>query len=271
MTDSWWLKVKRAEKHMAEIGRAAGRYAERHPYEIERIRQPASKHNIHRVKLHITEQPNSMIAVMLGDFVHNLRSALDHAIVASVPARRRNSASFQVLLEDVWAKDGRKYKVRDPKQRKAFRTATRGLSPEAMAVVKRAQPYNGAEPSHHVFAIISRLENADKHRKLIVVGAGLDDALLTTSFRGRTLRRPQVGLHQFLEDGAEIQSRLPSVIRPPLRDSEVDVQLDGTAVIQVKVTTPGGNKSPYTYRLSEIMLTCLTSTRAFLRVMDEAR
>src|SRR4030042_881086 len=101
--NDWWLKVKRAEKHMVDINQEAIRYASRNPYDITRIRLPDSQKQI-RYRFHITEQPDPMIAVMLGDFVHNLRSALDYIIVACVPKQCRKHASFPIQSQDIFAK-----------------------------------------------------------------------------------------------------------------------------------------------------------------------
>ncbi len=141
MVASWWLKVKRAEQHMVEIEREARDYANRHPYEFVRIRYPERERKV-GYRVHITEQPDSMIAVMIGDFVHNLRSALDHIVVASVPSERQKSASFPILYEDIWAKgtDG-EYVVKDKKRRENFETSVTGLDANARALVIRAQPY----------------------------------------------------------------------------------------------------------------------------------
>ena len=104
MTDSWWLKVKRAQKHMIDIYREARRYAGSQPYEFTRLRRPNRQRQV-AYRVRITEQPDPMLAVMLGDFVHNLRTALDHVIVACVPRQRQKSASFPILYEDIWARD----------------------------------------------------------------------------------------------------------------------------------------------------------------------
>jgi len=142
MLTLWWLKVKRAQKHMVDIHREAWRYASRHPYSFSRIRLPDSKRNV-LYRMRITEQSNPMIAIMLGDFIHNLRCALDYIIVASVPRRRQNSASFPILLEDIFATDDDgNYVVNDAERRKNFETAINDLSPEARKCVIGTQPYH---------------------------------------------------------------------------------------------------------------------------------
>ena len=103
MTDSWWLKVKRAQKHMVDIENAARSYASLHPYQSVRVRYPDRQRKV-EFSVRITQQPDPMIAVMLGDFIHNLRSALDHIVVAGVPNKRRKSAGFPIHLDPIWDK-----------------------------------------------------------------------------------------------------------------------------------------------------------------------
>ena len=141
MTDSWWLKVKRAQKHMVDIEDEARRYADLNPHEFTRIRLPDSQGQVH-YSVRITEQPGPTVVIMLGDFVHNLRSALDHIIVASVPRQRHGKASFPIRYEDIWATDERgQFVVKDPAARKNFDSPIRGLRPGARAFVIKSQPY----------------------------------------------------------------------------------------------------------------------------------
>jgi hypothetical protein len=46
-----------------------------------------------------------MLAIMIGDFFHNLRSAMDHIVAATVPPSRRRDAMFPIYYEDIWAKN----------------------------------------------------------------------------------------------------------------------------------------------------------------------
>lgn len=195
MPDSWWLKVKRAQHHMVEIKRYARIYADSHPYEVVPIRpQPKGHPDTWFYSLQITQQPNPMIAVILGDFVHNLRSALDHIVVASVPAQRRKSASMPIVLKDIWERDaGGNFVIDDDEAREKYRVATEGLDDGAKAIVWRFQPYHMGldEADRHSLGIISRLENADKHRQLIAVG-----------FRAEPADRVRGGLRGHLRQGS---------------------------------------------------------------------
>jgi len=173
--NGWWLKIQRAEKHMVDINQEAMRYAESHPYACERIRLLDSEDTIWG-RFRITKQPDPMIAIMLGDFIHNLRSALDWVFVACSPRKHRYKASFPILFKDVFAKNADGNFMFSDTERKNVETGLQGLHPEARALVIKLQPYHlGANTHRAILGLISRLENADKHRQLIAIGCGGQD------------------------------------------------------------------------------------------------
>jgi hypothetical protein len=257
----WWLKFQRAKKHMVDINQEAMRYASSNPYSFTRIRMHDSKNEI-RARFHITNQPDPMIAVMLGDFVHNLRSALDYVVVACVPKQRRKYASFPIIFQDIFAKDKNgEFMVKDTQLRENFNTAIEGLHQEARAIIIGLQPYDlslwgqRVDPNIITLGIISRLENADKHRQLITIGCGGKDCTLSFTMRG--LKEPIMHTRtldtfsQFLKDDTVIPFNLPpdfTSIRHPdgsfIKPSDVEMHLSTTAKILVKVTRIEGNRPP---------------------------
>ena len=272
MTDSWWLKVKRAQKHMVDIHAEARRYAERHPYEFVRIRRP-DRHNDVRYRTRITEQPDPRIALILGDFVHNLRSALDHVIVASVPRKERNSASFPIFFHDILAKDADgQFVVDDPKMRENFERSIRGLDPRARAIVIQAQPYHrGPEAHRWILGIISRLDNADKHRALVTVGSGVRNLVADVTIRGDTGKLPHHSFadNEFAKDDTVIGWELPAAWRDGgPKPCEVDMEYSGTAVIHVKVTGLRGNEPLSDFPLSLTVLGAMRDVRRMLRLLE---
>lgn len=257
---------------MVDIRREARRYANSHPYEAVRIRQPKSQQNVWRYRLRITDQPDPMISAVLGDFVHNLRSALDHVIVASSkPRSARANAGFPISTDDLWARDAkRRYIVRDSERRKSFNRSIAGLHPQAQTLVKGVQPYRRpSQAGQNILAIISRLENADKHRELIAVGSGLENRVTTTiTARGEVEEYiVPLGRNQFLKDGTEVL-HATWIRSPPLQESEVDVQCRGTAAITIKVTDIGGNRPPSDYRLYKTMRYALRDVRYLLLMLE---
>ena len=275
MNDDWWLKVKRAQKHMVDIDKEARGYAEGHPYELTRIRYPDSQRKVgYRVR--ITEQPDPMIALMLGDFVHNLRSALDYIIVACVPRQRRKSAGFPILTNDIFARgNDRKYVVKDTEGRKSFKSAIKGLESKARALVIALQPYHqGADVHRNILGIINRLENADKHRQLITVGGGIQHLVGRIAIRGvSVVDWPMLASHEFAKDNTVVGYELPENATDPtgtpVLASEVDMQFTGTAKIFIKVTRIGGNEPPSDFPLRLTMVQAIRNVRRTLRLFEQ--
>lgn len=282
MTESWWLKLRRAEKHMIDINQEVVRYAERHPYQFTRIRLPDRQKEI-RGRFRITEQPDPMIAVMLGDFVHNLRSALDHIIVACVPKQRRKSAGFPIVFEDIWARspDGN-LMIKYAKRREEFETSIKGLHPDARTFVIDMQPGSFGDSSRLItLGIISRLENADKHRQLITMSRGGQNFTFNITVHG--LPEP-IKFHQvlatgtqFLKDDTVIPYKLPpdfplnGIPHPDgsfIQPSNMEVYLTGTVKVLVEVTAIGGNRPTDSHLLDSIMPSALFEVKAIIERLE---
>ena len=271
MPESWWLKVKRAQLHMVEIERAVRDYSDSHPYEIVRTRPPKRQQYLWRYVVRITKQPDPMIAVVIGEFVHNLRSALDNVVVACAPPQRRKSASFPIEFDDIWAKDtAGVYVIRDDERRVRYQTAIAGLPAEAKTFIEFSQPYQaGRQRGLHGLGILSRLENADKHRQLITVGTGLVDVRTIATMRGETLQQlPTLGRAGIRPDGAEVAKFVWDGVNQPT-EAEVKVEVSGTAAITIEVSNLGGNQPPLHFGTRVTMLSALRLVRHVLRALEE--
>ena len=272
MPESWWLKFKRAQKHMVDIRAEARRYTKRDPYEFVRVMPPKTQQEVlYRVR--ITHQPDPVLGLILGDFVHNLRSALDHVIVACVPKQKRSSANFPIRFEDIYAKDPNgEFVVKDDGSRERFERAIDGLDPSARAFVIAAQPYwQGAEAHKWMPGIITRLDNADKHRALTTFGSGVRNISAEVTARGVTVKRT-LGLqgNQFGEDGTVVGWKLPIAGLPDnIIPSEVDVKFSATPVVHVKITGVKGNEAPGDYPLRITLVMALDSVRFTLRYLEQ--
>jgi hypothetical protein len=276
--NDWWLKIDRAKKHMVDINQEAMRYAESHPYSLTRLRLHDSQHEIRGV-FHITQQPNPMIAIMLGDFIHNLRSALDWVVVACVPRKRRYDAGFPIFLEDIFSNDsGGNFVVNSSKQRNKFNSMLDGIHPKARAFIIDCQPYRHGVNSHlDIVGLISRLENADKHRQIIAIGCGGRDFRVSFSIRGIDKQFPflqPIGVDtNVIYDNTVIPYRLPdSGVEHPngsfVKPSEMDMHLIGTAKILVKIARMGSNKSPDTFLIESIMNKSLSDVSEIIRYLE---
>lgn len=197
--DSWWLKLKRAEKHLTELKDYTASFSDTRPYDTElRVeREPERTHYI--VRAYLRDPPDYTPSIIIGDCIHDIRSALDH-IVAELtePVELRERSSFPIYEKN----------IRQPgfkAQREAFRTATEGLPDHALAFVEQVQPYHrGEDAPLDPLAILHRLSNADKHRELIVTSRALLEPAtgLTSDESVSVLVQHRIGLA--FENGAEI-------------------------------------------------------------------
>lgn len=255
---------------MVEIERETRIYASRHPYEFVRVKYPERQRKIgYRVK--VIEQPDPMLAVMLGDFVHNLRSALDHIIVASVPPKRRKVAGFPILFEDIWARDSYGNLVfQDAERRQTeVQSMLTGLHPTARAFVIGAQPYHLGDNAHRwPVGLISRLENADKHRRLITVGGGIRKPMITWKLKGETETRPyNLSSEGYLKEGTIIGWEWDEGGSPFLSPSEVEMECRGAAEVMIQITDMRTNQPVY-FALYPTMLGTIKDVRRFLRILE---
>jgi len=270
--NGWWLKIQRAEKHMVDINQEAMRYAESQPYTCQRIRFLDSDDTIWG-RFHITKQPDPMIAIMLGDFIHNLRSALDWVVVACSPRKHRYKAGFPIFLRDVFAKDADGNFVFGDSERKSLETCLQGLRPEARALVMGLQPYHfGADTHRVILGLIGRLDNADKHRELITMGCGGRDfrgSLIVPGFP-KPVELPDILAtgDTFLKNNTMVRYVIPPKVLPYVHPSEVDMHLTGTIKVLVKIAGTNGNPSPDFYLIDSIMEMALSEVKQILRGLE---
>ena len=80
-------KIARAWHHLEEFNARCAEFASTQPSEV--IQEPGGGYRA------LFDEPPDELAAIFGDFVHNLRSALDHAVTSlATPNRRPTSAAF---------------------------------------------------------------------------------------------------------------------------------------------------------------------------------
>lgn len=110
-----------------------------------------------------TEEP--ILSVIAGDYIHNLRSALDYVVTALVDASQ----------EDLVQKHQFPIYFEQERYRRAVGTASKARSGgplqrvrHGLSLIEKFQPYHSKpDPYFHPLAQLHRLSNADKHRHLI--------------------------------------------------------------------------------------------------------
>jgi len=150
--DGFDIKVRRAQVHLdlleEQIGLLA--MAQRHTFRVE-VRDSGRRHIYFPVK---PPPPDPMWSAIIGDCLHNLRSALDHLanqLVKVSSNQPRRFTQFPILN----------------KRPTNLLKVTKGMSPEVVAVIELVQPYNGRDLGKNL-KILDDLAVIDKHRTLIV-------------------------------------------------------------------------------------------------------
>lgn len=185
-------------------------------------------------RMHFTSAPDQRIALRIGDFLYNVRAALDYLTAGLVPSSERSHVMFPCIYEAVWSipfQEGENQKRTD--DRLKWDVTTQKMKPEAVAILKELQPVDEAAnfPNFHILGMLNRLSNKDRHRQLNVIAWGLggpvlvygyraDGSLAFDSRRHITNLTPDTGL----EDGARLH--LPNDV--------VTVELNGTPVVVIR-------------------------------------
>jgi len=107
-------------------------------------------------------------ALIAGDMVQNLRSALDHLIWQLVlrdghqPSR---SNQFPLIDTEQRFLDEVKFRKREPERSVLYGITVDG---DAWTIIERAQPYNRPNSRFDSLSVLRRLSNRDKHQTLYV-------------------------------------------------------------------------------------------------------
>lgn len=189
------------------------RYEAKQVYRSVCAAHPYGDKNNWRYVLETTEQLDSKLSLILGEVVHNLRTALDHVLVAMRSRKFRYNDGFPLNLADIWAKDDAgEYIERNDNRRASFTRAVEGAKDPAVALITESQPCRfageGIDPKQHSFGILGRLDNSDKHRDLALLSGGLSHFVAEVTARGdRLMQEPSPanvpGAGKYLADGAE--------------------------------------------------------------------
>jgi hypothetical protein len=148
------MKVMRAETHLHELNRKRVEWINGHPYTF--VVKPDTKPDTYFFELVETSAPPTHLGVILGDYVHNLRSALDHLVWqlvetvngVEVPRNRRAEVFFPLAptRREFWDKPPLSY-----------------LTVEQVAFIEGFQPYRKGDAPNRL-RNLHDFWNADKHR-----------------------------------------------------------------------------------------------------------
>jgi hypothetical protein len=152
------LKVKRAKHHIADLEGRINTFftGEPDPYPIVKRHDSGTGDLVY--KLGECSPIPEDFALIIGDILQNLRTALDHLVwqlILSNGGTPNNRSGFPI------AKTIKEYEAESPKR-------VEGMAPDAIKMIRDLNPYCGGNEDLFGLHI---LNNADKHRILLVVGA----------------------------------------------------------------------------------------------------
>lgn len=145
-------KIARAGDHLESLDAALGRFVKDGGYRFVSEQDPNTEEYVARVysNLQPPVPPPMSLGVMVGDFLHNLRSALDHVI-------------WQLATSPSMANQFPIFDTPEGFQKKRARYL-RSVPEKHWAQIESYQPYEGR---NDVLAVLATLNDVDKHRLLL--------------------------------------------------------------------------------------------------------
>jgi hypothetical protein len=165
------LKLDRAERFLDELAEETRRYRQSKPYEVVTVLERGRPQ--HRIAI---RRPPELMAVIAGDVVYNVHSALNHLAAGLVPRRRRYSTGFPIFWEGVWLPPAMGESRQRLSDRERWTSYTKGMNPEAVEIIKANQPADAppeSTDSTHALTVLNRLRNRDAHSALTDLTCGL--------------------------------------------------------------------------------------------------
>lgn len=210
------VKLARAACHVQELAEAARVYLISAPFTLERSEEPNGD-LLWRVRI-VRPVPSECPAIV-GDAVHNIRSALDLVawqLVEINGAQPSRDTCFPI--------------VQSPPAlfEQTLRRALNGAHPTALRLVRRLKPFAGGNVT---LLQLHALDITDKHRLVLVVGAAHKQLVIRTKmkvpWREEPMEFPPFALlpadRQFpLQDGEEV-FRICAAARRPDELSSHDI------------------------------------------------
>jgi hypothetical protein len=233
LVPSYLRKISRAEKHLEDLKPIVANYIESRPYAL--AKDPGDDSGPYRIRMTSSVPPD--IPLICGDFIYNIRSALDHLAAALNPPSRKRSVFFPIFWKGVWEPSLEDEDQGKTSDREKWASSTRKMAPQAIEILKRLQPDYDDNVGHsservvHYLDGINMLSNYDKHFEFPAVVAGIGQLRITYVLGGVAME---------IIDGRDwgmFKEGTP-VAQIPLEATRVE--MDAKARLVIRVTHPEG-------------------------------
>lgn len=188
------VKIERARKYVDEADTFIRSYLDKKPFTVSYKRDPKTRRLIYFVSS--IQEPDPQLSGIVGDALHNLRSALDHIAYQLVLIGTGQLPSRRVYFP-IWD-DQAKYESEGRRQ-------IDGAKPEAVKAVDIVKPYKGGNDR---LWQLHKLNNVDKHRLLLMVGSAFHGANIS-----HVLER---GMQEMLRSDERLREKFGTVTIPDL-------------------------------------------------------
>lgn len=198
-------KLERARTHLQALYDEVNAYVASEPHEI--VPEFDAEAREYWATFKVKVEPDWLRwGILLGDFIHNLRSALDHLVwqlvlLSGNKPGRDNQFPISLSGPNYWCakKDG------SPSTRDR---CLKGVAEEHRTPIDEVQPYRGGYPvAWHAYAVVAWLSNTDKHQLIHPTWAAteeFDPANLTLTSSGGEGFADITWHSGTLKDGTEI-------------------------------------------------------------------
>lgn len=154
------LKLSRAKHHLTELNAALLRWAKSKPYTL--VLEPAPEPPTYLLRVRVNRKlPTDSWGVIVGDFTHDARSALDLLVyqLSTLPALDHRRRKLQFPICDTPAEYANCVERR-----------LCGVSDAARTIIEWTQPYNECgRRLGDALQVLRDISNTDKHRLIPVV------------------------------------------------------------------------------------------------------
>jgi hypothetical protein len=242
------LKVARATEQLGTISRI--------------ITDATSRPNSHEIvedangkkAIKFLIEPPPEVAILVGEIVYQLRSALDHLAFELVQLN-----STKITLPKNWEKRcefplwfTKRRRAGQPLTYNCFSDVLPGISKDAVKFIEGVQPYHSGAGAHNALRLVALLSNIDKHRHLNVIlpKAAQYHHLVLSGGRGYSFGRGG------LMDGAEID-------KPPVKaDDILDVKTNFMPYLTFDEPTVGSGTA--TLEVEKVLEVCLEQVKTVI-------
>lgn len=209
------LKLDRAKTHFRALHEEMGKFLRDQKPHFFRGEVDMEKSR-YILRVHVNKDPPPEWSLLVGDFVQNLRAALDYLVWQLVRANGQEpgrSNAFPIMADIPTLRNGNLPR---------WNSFLRGVHPGAIESIRKFQPYLARDGHHsHPLRRLQLLSNEDKHRTILRSYATLPDpeiadprAKLTPVRDIGAIQEQRLITERPLKDGDEILSSDLRIIGP---------------------------------------------------------